>query len=467
MRVHSQPPACSASRAPLPFVPPKAMSDPAEPRRSSLSTAPYRGTRDFLPEEMSLRTQVFGRLFAVLERWGYQRYDGPLLEPMEIYEAKSGDEIGGKQLFHLVDQGGRRLAIRPEMTPSLARMVAGNLGSLVLPVRWYSHINCHRYEKPQRGRLREHWQLNVDIMGADSAYAEAEMLTLVHELLRALGGTEADYVVKVNDRALLQAALASYAGVPGEGVRAVCRVLDGWAKLSREANQQALSELGLDASAIERVERLRQVGFEDLRELVPAELLAQSRLLRVMQQRMVPYPIAFDMGIIRGFDYYTSTVFEVFDTDPQNRRSLFGGGRYDSLTALFGGDAVPAIGFGMGDVTVFDFLASHGLTPRAECAPHVVCIPITPAERAYAERIAQELRAAGLRVIVPLEDAKLKNELKRTVRRGARFAAIAGEDERGRQVVSLRDLTASSTVELPLQGLGAAVAALLREPNAG
>lgn len=437
------------------------MSDTPELKRNSLPTAPYRGTRDFLPEEMSLRTQVFQVLFRVLEGYGYQRYDGPLLEPMEIYEAKSGDEVGGKQLFHLVDQGGRRLAIRPEMTPSLARMVAGHLGELVLPVRWYSHVNCHRYEKPQAGRLREHWQINVDVMGAEGAYAEAEMLTIVHELLRALGGTERDYVVKVSDRALLLAALTRYVAPAPEVLRAVCRVLDGWAKLPREANQEALAKLGLDEQGVARVEQLRSVRFDDLAELVPGELLAQSQVVRAIREQLVPYPVEFDIGIIRGFDYYTSTVFEVFDTDPENRRSLFGGGRYDSLTALFGGSAIPAIGFGMGDVTLFKFLEAHALLPKPACAPDVVCLPIAPTDRPYVERMAAQLRGAGFRVVTPLEDGKLKNELKRAVRRGARFAAIAGESERERKVVSLRDLQASATHEVALDTLSASVRALV------
>jgi histidyl-tRNA synthetase len=437
------------------------MSDADESRRTALPTAPYRGTRDFLPEEMSLRTQVFQRLYRVLEGHGYQRYDGPLLEPMEIYEAKSGEEIGGRQLFHLVDHGGRRLAIRPEMTPSLARIVAGNLHSLVLPIRWYSHINCHRYERPQKGRLREHWQINVDVMGADGPYAEAEIFRIVHELLQSLGGTLRDYVVKVNDRELMQLALGRFVQVPDESIRAVCRVLDGWAKVPASVSHEALNKLGVDAAGIERIEQLLHVQFSDLSEVVPAEQLAKSRLVRVLKEQLVGFPLEFDMGIIRGFDYYTSTVFEVFDSDPQNRRSLFGGGRYDSLTALFGGESVPAIGFGMGDVTVFDFLAAHQLTPAPDCAPHAVCLPIAPSERAYVEAIAARLRAVGLRAVLPLDDAKLKNELKRAVRRGARVALIAGEDERTRGVVSLRDLAASETKEVALDEVAAVVARLV------
>ena len=181
-----------------------------------LPTAPYRGTRDFLPPEMSVRTQVFGTLYEVLERYGFQRYDGPVLESAEIYEAKSGQEIADQQLYTLTDRGGRRLALRPEMTPSVARMIAGNAGSLQFPVRWYSHPNCHRYERPQRGRVREHWQINADIFGSESANCEIEIFELIHDMLRGLGATEDMFVVRANDRTLLSSALTDLVGVTGE-----------------------------------------------------------------------------------------------------------------------------------------------------------------------------------------------------------------------------------------------------------
>jgi histidyl-tRNA synthetase len=172
-----------------------------------LPTAPYRGTRDFLPPEMSVRQQVFHRLYEVAESYGYLRYDGPILEPAEICEAKSGQEISELQLYTLTDRGGRRLALRPEMTPSVARMIAGNAGALQFPVRWYCNANCHRYERPQRGRVREHWQINVDIFGSDSPNADIEIFSVVHDMMAAVGATRDMYVLRASDRVLLEGIL--------------------------------------------------------------------------------------------------------------------------------------------------------------------------------------------------------------------------------------------------------------------
>ena len=183
---------------------------------SYLPTQPCKGTRDFLPDEMSIRTQIFEKLYRTVELFGFQRYDGPILEPAAIYEAKSGEEIVDQQMYRLTDKSGRCLALRPEMTPSVARIIAGHHREIVFPARWYSHVNCHRYERPQRGRVREHWQLNVDIFGSEDVTAEVEMFDLVASLLSALGANESMYVIRVNDRILVEAALTNYVGVSAD-----------------------------------------------------------------------------------------------------------------------------------------------------------------------------------------------------------------------------------------------------------
>src|SRR5215471_466750 len=195
-----------------------------------LPTAPYRGTRDFLPPEMSVRQQVLHRLYEVAESYGYLRYDGPVLEPAEIYEAKSGQEIAELQLYTLTDRGGRRLALRPEMTPSVARMIAGNAGAVQFPVRWYCNANCHRYERPQRGRTREHWRINVDIFGSDSPNADIEILNVVHDMMAAMGATRDMYVLRASDRVLLESILTQIAGITADRVRAVSDIIDRWEK---------------------------------------------------------------------------------------------------------------------------------------------------------------------------------------------------------------------------------------------
>ena len=217
----------------------------SSPTLRCLPTAPYRGTRDFLPAEMSVREQIFGTLHRCIEQFGYQRYDGPLLESAEIYEAKSGDEIAHQELYSLTDRAGRRLAIRPEMTPSVARMIAGNAGRLNFPVRWYCNVNCHRYQRPQRGRTREHWQINVDIFGSDSSNCELEIFELIHEMFASLGASRGMYELRVSDRILLDSLLTDIIGVPPERIRPVAAILDRWAKYPQADLLAAALEAGL------------------------------------------------------------------------------------------------------------------------------------------------------------------------------------------------------------------------------
>jgi histidyl-tRNA synthetase len=307
-----------------------------------LSTAPYKGTRDFLPAEMSVRQQVFGRLYEVIERYGYSRYDGPILESAEIYEAKSGQEIADLQLYTLEDKKGRRLALRPEMTPSVARMIAANAPSLSLPARWYSHPNCHRYEAPQRGRVREHWQINVDLFGSESVNAEIEIFELIHDMMAALGATSDMYVLRANDRVLLASMLTDLVGVPADKLRDVASVIDRWEKRPRDVIREDAAGHGVTDSQFDHLEALLK-GGEQLLDELPAEVLDRSELAAILRSGAADL-VTYDPLIVRGFDYYTSTVFEVFDTDPANNRSLFGGGRYDGLVGQLGVEPVPTVG---------------------------------------------------------------------------------------------------------------------------
>ena len=278
-----------------------------------LPTTPYRGTRDFLPAEMSVRTQVFHALYEVIERYGYGRYDGPILEPIEMYEAKSSREIVEQQLYTMIDRGGRRLALRPEMTPSVARIIAGNAGNLQFPVRWYSHPNCHRYERPQRGRVREHWQINVDVFGSDSSACEIEFFELIHDMMAAVGATPDMWVLRVNDRVLLQSMLTDVVGVPDDKVRNVSGLVDRWEKYGEDKLAADAAEIGLADKVFARLAEVLAAGTAVLDE-IPAEVKNESRLVEVLQDSAVRGLITYDPLIVRGFDYYTSTVFEVCST---------------------------------------------------------------------------------------------------------------------------------------------------------
>ncbi|MDG4795495.1 histidine--tRNA ligase [Micromonospora sp. WMMD1082] len=406
-----------------------------------LPTAPYRGTRDFLPGEMSVRQQVFHRLYEVIERYGYARYDGPILEAAEIYEAKSGREIADLQLYTLTDRGGRRLALRPEMTPSVARMIAGNANSLQFPVRWYCHVNCHRYERPQRGRVREHWQINVDVFGSDSPNCEVEIFELIHDMMAAVGANRDMYVLRANDRVLLEGILTHIVGVPTERIRDVSSLIDRWEKYPREQLLADATQLGLSDTQFGRLEDALKAGEAILAEL-PAEIIERSQLAKVLAGPANDL-VTYDPLIVRAFEYYTSTVFEVFDRDPANNRSLFGGGRYSDLVGLFSDRRIPGFGFGMGDVTLFDFLDTHHLLPAPRAEADIIVIPTQDTLHDAARTVARQLRQAGWRTTVPLEPRKLGKEIGRADKTGARTVIIIGPEDWAAGKIAVRNLATS------------------------
>ena len=431
--------------------------------RPYLSTAPYRGTRDFLPAEMSVREQVFGSLHRCVEGFGYQRYDGPLLESAEIYEAKSGAEIASQELYSLTDRGGRRLALRPEMTPSVARMIAGHAGELAFPVRWYCNVNCHRYQRPQRGRTREHWQINLDIFGSDSPNCEIEIFEVIHAMFASVGASPDMYTIRASDRVLLDSLLTDLIGISPAQVRPVSSILDRWAKSPREDLLAAAREAGLTSSQFARLEAELQDGAALIQRL-PASAVDRSMLARILTGSGRDL-VTFDPMIVRGFDYYTSTVFEVFDTDKANARSLFGGGRYDDLTGLFSDRRIPGIGFGMGDVTLMDFLEVHSLLPDPLAASDVVVLPLDPALHAAARTVAAQIRAAGWRATVPVEPRKLGTELKRAAQSGAAAVVIIGFDEWERGELTLRHLRTREQLTIAADHVDATVARMLADPS--
>ncbi|MEK7575340.1 MAG: ATP phosphoribosyltransferase regulatory subunit [Patescibacteria group bacterium] len=300
---------------------------------NALSTEPYKGVRDFYPEDMAVQNYIFGIWRKVAEQFNFQEYTASLLEPAELYRQKSGDELVNAQMYVFKDKGDRDVALRPEMTPSLARMVAGRRKSLKFPLRWYSIPNCFRYERPQRGRKREHWQLNCDLLGISGIEAEVEIISLAYKIMKEFGAKDEDFEIRINSRKLLQ---ETY------GVR-MFGLLDKKEKMEAaefESEWNKLSPTPFKEAAID--------NSPELKEIISA-----------LEKKGIK--TKFSSTLTRGFDYYTGMVFEVFDTNPENRRSLFGGGRYDNLLEIFGVDPVPTVGFGMGDVTMRDFLETHDL----------------------------------------------------------------------------------------------------------
>ncbi|MGK5083032.1 histidine--tRNA ligase [Bdellovibrionota bacterium FG-1] len=407
---------------------------------TQLSTQPYKGTRDFYPEDMRIRQWMFNKLREVVGRYGYQEYDGPMLEPFDLYAAKTGEEIVNQQLYWLMDRGDRKLAVRPEMTPTLARMVAAKVHELSKPVRWYSIPNLWRYERPQRGRLREHWQLNVDVLGGDPLMADAEILTVALDLMRGFGG-EKHISIKVNNRRLMDHFFKDILALSAEVALATTKALDARAKIGEPAYVKWLEDLGVNPGQREKMERFFLASFDEVARDYPCRGTEElAELFRMMKESGAGEQVSFDATVLRGMDYYTGTVFEIYDVSPENRRALFGGGRYDDLLGLFGKTKLPGVGFGMGDVGLQNFLEVHGLLPQFPATIDVfVSLPQVEL-RAHAERIARELRSHGLRVITPLEVGGFGAQLKLASKQGARFAILFGESELAEGKVLVKDL---------------------------
>lgn len=332
----------------------------------NISTQPYKGTRDFYPEDFRIREYIFNSIRSALKQFGYEEYDGPMLEPFELYASKSSEEIVNEQLYSLIDRGERKLAIRPEMTPTLARMVAAKQQELPKPIRWFSIPNVWRYERPQRGRLREHWQLNVDTLGGQPLQQDVEMCQIIVAIFKAFK-VQDGFIVKLNHRGLTDCLFKEFLKLDStESFTAVGRVLDAAPKMSAEQIEQALSKLLLTPEQIKCFFQILNQdknihSFLENRE----ESAHLTTLMTALNKLNIAQHFRYDPTIMRGFTYYTGIVFEVFDTHPDNNRALFGGGRYDDLVGLFGGEKLSGVGFGMGDVTIAQFLETRALLPSS------------------------------------------------------------------------------------------------------
>lgn len=406
----------------------------------ALSTQPYKGTRDFFPQEMRFRRWMFGKLRQVAERYGYEEYDGPMLEPFELYAAKTGEEIVNQQLYWMMDRGERKIAVRPEMTPTLARLVASKIHELPRPVRWYSIPNLWRYERPQRGRLREHWQLNMDVLGGDPLLADAEIIRVALDLMKEFGG-DSQIQIRVNNRKFLDHFFQQVLQLSTEVALGVTKALDARAKIGEAAYFEWLAKLGVPEEKRTQMEAFFKADFAETAKATPcagAEELSQ--LFELLMQSGCGNQVVYDPLVLRGMDYYTGTVFEIYDVSPENRRALFGGGRYDNLVGLFGNHKLSGVGFGMGDVGLQNFLETHALVPKLPSAVDVF-VSLPKAElRTASEKIASDLRQAGLKTITPLSVDGFGAQLKLAAKHQANWVVLLGETEWARGEVVLKRL---------------------------
>jgi len=404
-------------------------------------TQGVRGTRDFYPEDMRVRNWLFERFHSAARAHGFEEYDAPVLETEELYTRKAGEEIT-QQLYNFEDKGGRKVALRPEMTPSLARMVMARAGALALPIKWYSIPQCWRYERTQRGRGREHYQWNVDIWGMDGVEADAELLSVLVQFFQSVGLGSADLVIRVSSRKVLEEVLGSL-GISGDAFAQTCIIVDKMDKLPAETIEAQLSELGLDSSSISTIQSV--LSINDLSSLSSAlggdsaAVGELNALFALTDAYGISDWIEFDASVVRGLAYYTGPVFEAHDRAGE-LRAICGGGRYDKLIGTLGGKDLPATGFGFGDMVVMELLAEKGLVPDLTNGVSDVVFGMGAELRGAAMQVASALRANGRSVDLVLEDKRMKWVFKHAERCGASRLVMVMPDEWAAGKVRIKDL---------------------------
>lgn len=414
----------------------------------------YKGTRDFYVEDKRLQDYVFAVWSTVCESYGYEQIDAPMLEPLDLYRLKNqaSEEIVDEQLYSLTDKGGREIAVRPEMTPSVSRMVAARRQELAYPVRWYSIPNLWRYERPQKGRLREHWQLNVDLFGVEGVDAELELLLVASSIMTKLGASQGMYSIRVNSRLLVNDAL-NIIGVTGDQAQPMIRLMDRRAKMSdadfTEAAGDILTKEQVRSGVLDKINQVMEAtslsdlpqelrdtaGYKDLQSLL--DLATSNGLANAV----------YDPGIMRGFDYYTGIVFEVFNEDPDNNRSMMGGGRYDGLVGSLGAEPVPTVGFGLGDVTALDFIASNDLSPDLRSSVQIYLVALGPT---YPEvlRLATTLRSEGVNVAIDNTGRKIGKCIDSAQKQKIKYVSVIGSDEVEAGKYSVKDIESGEQLSL-------------------
>lgn len=406
----------------------------------ALSKAPYRGTRDFFPAEMRLRNYIFEKMAEVSEQFAYEPYDGPLLEEVDLYLAKSGEELINEQIYSFKDRGDRFVAIRPELTPTLARMVAQIHREVVKPIRWYSIPNLMRYEKPQKGRLREFWQYNADIFGAGQ-HGEVEIIQLAVSLIKSFGATHEHFEVLVNDRRFVDLVFEGLIKLEAESNKKLYKLVDRKSKMDPEKFSSEVRNLTQDegkAKIFEEFVSLQSISdilaWTKKLSLSDEQIEKHVRPLRSLfekfeAQNLQAY-VKFDPSIVRGLDYYTGMVFEIFDKHPDNRRALAGGGAYANLLQIFNEPALEGVGIGLGEVPLKEFLHTHNLTKDFTKAKidYLVAYLVPEAEKS-ASTLAQDLRNRGKKVELFFGEAKPKKIFTYSEKKDFTYVCFIGEEE--------------------------------------
>lgn len=414
-----------------------------------LSTESYKGVRDFYPNDMAIQNHIFGIWKKCVEKYGYEEYTASVLEPAELYKAKSGEEIVNEQTYTFIDRGEREVTLRPEMTPTVARMVAHKKRELPFPLRWYSIPNLFRYEQPQKGRLREHWQLNVDIFGVETLDAETEVIQIAYDITKVSGLKDTDFEIRINNRKLMNYVTRDVLGLDSKSAHTISKLIDKKRKIDGNTFKEEITKITGDKAPI-MLALLNSKNFEEFTKNLPQtkeehEGISEIRSVIDMLEKLGITNAVFDQTLMRGFDYYTGIVFEIFDKNPENRRSLCGGGRYDDLLSLFGGEKVPAVGFGLGDVTARDVMETYKSLPLSYPSADFYIAVIGKEQSSYANDIAQDLRKNGKKVIIDFSYKKIGEQIKSANKRNISKLIVIGEEEVKTGKYKVKDLNTGET----------------------
>lgn len=412
-----------------------------------LNKSPYRGTRDFFPEEKRIRDYLFSVMTKTAESFSYESYDGPLLEEIELYKAKSGEELINEQIYSFTDRGERIVAIRPEMTPTLARMVSQIHKEASKPLRWFSIPNVLRYERPQKGRVREHWQLNCDLFGAPEKQGEIEILQLVIELLNNYGANESHFEILINDRVIVDLVFNTLMNCTQEQTYKLYKIVDKAKKISDEALRKMVSEVQLN-SISENIfySYLQLSSIQNVIDFLNSNNQSNladkfNHFFKICEEVEIFKYLKFDPTIVRGLDYYTGIVFEVFDKHPDNKRALCGGGAYANLLQIFGETPLSGVGFGLGDVTLKDFLEVHNLLPSFKYANHDILL--TSQEEngiTQLQLLGKALRKNNFSTMMNLESIKTKKAFQLAEKKNINFIITRSIEEIENNEIQIKNL---------------------------
>lgn len=422
----------------------------------TLSTQPIKGARDFYPEDERLQKYIFAKWREVCERFGYEEYDSPILEPIELFLSKGNEEIINEQTYSFEDRGERKLIVRTEMTPSVSRMVAGRRQELAYPLRWYSIPQCWRYERTQRGRGREFYQLNVDIFGVEDAKADLEIIQVADAVLQSFGAKRTNYEIKINSRKLVDEFLLNVLKLDETQANTLRKLIDKRAKIE-PTEFNGLIEAVFSPSQRDTDVSKQLLEFLDTEKIesLPASLQQLSsvkELIELIEQlkKSEVTNVQFDPSLMRGFEYYTDITFEVFDTNPENNRSMFGGGRYDGLVAMFGVEPVPTVGFGMGDIPLKNFLEVNNLIPELKSETDLYVIMLGDVYEP-AQQVVKELREMGVNTAVDYTGRKLDKQIKAADKKGINYVLFIGDKELEDEQFTLKNLKTGAEEKHSLQ----------------